>query len=84
MTDKGTKALTAANIRISSLVWKLHKEMERAKEQYISFNEVEAVSKLATDSFRLFLEYGVRYNNLLFLNHNTIIFIFFPTLMATC
>jgi hypothetical protein len=77
MTDKGTKALTAANIRISSLVWKLHKEMERAKEQYISFNEVEAVSKLATDSFRLFLEYGVRYNNLLFFYFNSIFSIFF-------
>ena len=74
MTDKGTKALRAANIRISSLVWKLHKAIDNAKEQDTLFTEVDAVSKLATDSFKLFLEYGVRYNNLLFFNFNTIIF----------
>ena len=66
MTDKGTKALRTANLRISTLVWRLHKEIESAKEQNISFDKVDAVSKYATDSFKIFLEHGVRYNNLLF------------------
>jgi hypothetical protein len=56
-----TKALRTANNRISTLVWKLHKAIESAKEQDISFNEVEAISKLAIDSYKLFLEYEVRY-----------------------
>ena len=73
MSDKDTKALKAANLRISTLVWKLHREIENAKEQDISFTEVDGVSKLAADSFKFFLERGVRYNNLLFLNYNTII-----------
>jgi len=75
MSDKGirTKALKTANIRISTLVWKLHRAIENAKEQDIPFTEVDGVSKLAIDSFKFFLEHGVRYNNLLFLNYNTII-----------
>ena len=57
----GTKALQAPNIhvRISTLVWKLNKAIENAKEQDILFTEVDAVSKLAANSFKLFLEYGV-------------------------
>jgi hypothetical protein len=74
MTDKGTKALTTVNIRISLLVWKLHIEIETAKERAILFTEVDAVSKLAAASFKLFLEYGVGYNNLLFFNFNSIFF----------
>jgi hypothetical protein len=85
MSDKGTKALqTANNNRISTLVWKLHRAIEIAKEQDIPFTVVDGISKLAADSFKFFLEHGVRYNILLFLNYNTIIFIFVPTLMATC
>jgi hypothetical protein len=85
MSDKGTKPLqTANNNRISILVWKLHSAIENAKEQDIPFTVVDGISKLAADSFKFFLEHRVRYNNLLFLNYNTIIFIFVPTLMATC
>ena len=65
MSDKGTKALRAVNIKISTLVWKLHSAIESAKEQDILFNEVDDVRKFATDSFKLLLEHGVRYNNLL-------------------
>jgi len=64
MSDK-SKALRADNIRISLLVWKLHEAIERAKEQDILFNEVDDVRKLATDSFKIFLDHGVRYNTLL-------------------
>ena len=85
MSDKGIKALqTADKNRISTLVWKLIIAIEDAIERDIPFTEVDGISKFAADSFKFFLEHGVRYNNLLFLNHNTIIFIFFPTLMATC
>ena len=59
MSVKGTKV--PVNIKISTLVWKLHRAIESAKEQNVSFNEVEAISKLAITSFKLFLEHGVRY-----------------------
>jgi thiosulfate reductase cytochrome b subunit len=85
MSDKGIKALqTADKNRISTLVWKLIIAIEDAIKRDIPFTEVDSISKLAAESFKFFLEHGVRYNNLLFLNYNTIIFIFFPTLMATC
>ena len=74
MSDKGIKELRAANLRISTLVWKLSRALDNAKEQDTLFTEVDAVSKLATDSFKLFLGYGVRYNNLLNFKFNTIIF----------
>ena len=59
MSVKATKV--PVNIRISTLVWKLHKAIESAKEQDISFTEVEAIRKYAIDSYKLFLEHGVRY-----------------------
>ena len=66
MTDKGTKALKADNMRISSLVCKLHRAVQNAKEQDTLFTEEDDVRKFAADSFKLLLEHGVRYNNLLF------------------
>ena len=59
MSDKSTKV--PVNIRISTLVWKLHNAIESAKEQDISFTEVEAIRKYAIDSYKFFLEHGVRY-----------------------
>lgn len=82
MSGKGTNAFKAANIRISTLVWKLHRAIENAKEQDIPCTEVDAVSKFAMDSFKFFLEFGVRYNNLLFLNFNSIFFNIFSIIMG--
>ena len=63
MSDKGTKV--PVNIRISTLVWKLHNAIESAKEQHISFTEVEAIRKYAIDSYKLFLEHGLLDEDLL-------------------